>query len=126
MHEEILSYIQQFNQHQQQRMIELYEVIKQCCPEAKEKISWSMPTFDYFGNLVHFAQHQKHLGFYPGESGVANFLDKLNALGFKHSKGAIQFPDTQALPIALIKDIVCMRIKENHEWMLKKNSKKRL
>jgi len=46
------------------------------------------------------------------------FKDRLT--NYKTSKGAIQFPINEAIPLALVRDIVKFRIKENLE---KENTK---
>lgn len=66
------------------------QIIRAAAPESKEKISWQMPTFWQGENLVHFAAHKKHLGFYPGDLSLAPFRDKLE--GVNTTKGTIQFP----------------------------------
>lgn len=104
-------YILQFSPEVQEKLQSLRKVIKESAPEAEEKISWQMPTFALHGNLVHFAAHKKHIGFYPGASGIAAFKDKL--LEFKGSKGAVQFPIDKPLPYELIKEIVRFRVSEN-------------
>lgn len=106
-------YIAQFSPEIQEKLNALRKVIKECAPEAKEKISWGMATFDFHGNLVHFAAYKKHIGFYPSPSGVEVFKDKLT--GYTTSKGAIQFPVEEAIPFELIKDIVKYRVQENEE-----------
>lgn len=103
-------YILQFSLEQQVRLKEIRQIIKEASPKSTEKISWGMPTFYLNGNLVHFAQQKSHIGFYPGESGVANFIEKIQ--DYKHSKGAIQFPDSQPLPKELIQEIVRFRTQE--------------
>ncbi|AWP29288.1 hypothetical protein PVOR_08675 [Paenibacillus vortex V453] len=55
----------------------LRNVIRESAPEAREKISYQMPTFDFHGNLVHFAAFKKHIGFYPAFSGIEAFQDEL-------------------------------------------------
>ena len=81
------------------------EAIRAQLPEATEKISWSMPTYWQGGNVLHFAAAKKHLGLYPGPEAVAHFADRLDAGGYKHSKGAIQIPYSGELPLALISEI---------------------
>lgn len=103
-------YIKEFSLEEQTRLNEIRKIIKEASPKAIEKISWGMPTFYLNGNLVHFAQHKSHIGFYPGESGVACFEDRLQ--DYKHSKGAIQFPNNKQLPKKLIEDIVHFRTEE--------------
>lgn len=107
---EITEYINEFPLEQQARLKEIRQIIREASPKATEKISWAMPTFCLNGNLVHFAQHENHIGFYPGESGVACFEDKIK--DYKHSKGAIQFPNNQPLPKELIQEIVYFRTQE--------------
>ncbi len=83
--------------------------IHQMVPEATEKISWAMPTFWLNGNLVHFAAHQNHVGFYPGAEGIENFIPKLEELGIPYSKGGAQFPYKKEVPWDLIREIVLVR-----------------
>ena len=71
-----------------------------------------MPTYKLNGNLIHFAAGKNHVGLYPGSSGVENFVDKLDELGLKHSKGAIQFPLGRPLPRDLVKEIIAFRVAE--------------
>ena len=81
------------------------EAIRAQLPEATEKISWSMPTYWQGGNVLHFAAAKKHVGLYPGPEAVAHFADRLDAGGYKYSKGAIQIPYSGELPLALISEI---------------------
>ncbi len=85
-------------------------VIKEAAPQAVEKISYQMPTFYLRGNLVHFAAHPHHIGFYPTPSGIEAFKDELSA--YKSSKGAVQFPLDQPIPYDLIGRIVKYRVSE--------------
>lgn len=104
-------YIAQFLPEIQEILQSLRNVIREAAPEASEKISWQMPTFFLNGNLVHFAAFKKHIGFYPAPSGIETFKDKL--VGYKTSKGAVQFPIDKPLPFDLIREIVAFRVKEN-------------
>ena len=74
-------------------------------PDAKEKISWSMPTYWKDHNIIHFAAQKKHIGLYPGPEAVEFFSDKLNQVGLKYSKGSIQIPYSDQLPLELIAEI---------------------
>jgi uncharacterized protein YdhG (YjbR/CyaY superfamily) len=104
-------YILQFSPEVQGILQSLRSVINESAPHAEEKISWQMPTFALCGNLVHFAAHKKHIGFYPGASGIDAFKHKL--LEYKGSKGAVQFPIDKPLPYELISEIVRFRVAEN-------------
>ncbi len=92
---------------------ELREHIKLHAPDAAEKISWSMPTFYQNGNLIHFMAHKKHIGLYPGVSGIENFKEEIERAGYKYSKGAVQFPLDKPMPYEFIARIVEFRVKEN-------------
>ena len=61
--------------------------------------------------LVWCAAFKNHIGFYPKASAIAAFKDQLAP--YKASKGAIQFPIGQPIPISLVKQIVKFRINEN-------------
>ena len=85
--------------------------IKEEAPDAIEKISYQMPTFALNGNLVHFAAFKNHIGFYPAPSGIEHFTDELAR--YQTSKGAIQFPLDEEIPLDLIRQIVRFRVQEN-------------
>ncbi|MFV0527539.1 MAG: iron chaperone [Lachnospiraceae bacterium] len=114
-------YMKDFSQEQQQSMEQIRRVIRDAAPEAQEKISWGMPTFYWKGNLVHFAAHKKHLGFYPGAQPIVEFAERLTE--FKTSKGAVQFPYTDNLPEQLITDMVKCAIEVNQAHFLAKAQK---
>lgn len=109
--ETIDQYIAQFPEPIQNMLQELRSVIAGVAPEASEKISWNMPTFYFHGNLVHFAAFKKHIGFFPASSGIQAFEHELS--DFNYSKGTIQFPYGQPLPLDLVKRIVIFRINAN-------------
>jgi len=105
------AYIAQFSPEIQEKLQSLRKIIRETAPDAGEKISWQMPTFTLKGNLVHFAAHKNHIGFYPGPSGIEVFKDKLSE--YKSSKGAVQFPNDKPLPFDLVREIVAFRVSEN-------------
>ena len=81
-------------------------------PDAVEKISWSMPTYWKGQNIIHFAAAKKHIGLYPGPEAVTNIAEKLDQTGCRYSKGSIQIPYSDALPLGLIAEIAdwCRKI----------------
>lgn len=109
--ETIDEYIAQFPAEIRNRLEEIRAVIRAAAPDAVEKISWQMPTYDLRGNLVHFAANKRHTGFYPGASGVEAFREKL--ADYQTSKGAVQLPYDHPLPRELIAEIVRYRAAEN-------------
>lgn len=101
-------YIAQFSLDDQKKLNELREIITKTAPEVEEKISWKMPTFFQNKNLVHFAMHKNHIGFYVGPTAVEAFETKL--ANFHFFKGTIQLPKDQPLPEKLIQEIVRFKI----------------
>ncbi|QMV41261.1 iron chaperone [Cohnella cholangitidis] len=116
-------YISLFPSEVQAILNQLRKVIKESAPEAREKISYQMPTFDLHGNLVHFAAYQKHIGFYPGASGIEAFQQELST--YKGAKGSVQFPIDKPLPYELISRIVKFRVAQNIEKAESKAKKKK-
>lgn len=104
-------YIKDFPIEVQKMLEELRITIKNNAPDAKEKISYQMPTFYLNGNLVHFAAHMNHIGFYPAPSGIEAFKNELKS--YKSAKGSVQFPLDQPLPLELIVKIIKFRVEEN-------------
>jgi uncharacterized protein YdhG (YjbR/CyaY superfamily) len=104
-------YIATFPEDIQKILQEMRATIKAAAPDAKEKISYQMPTFDLKGNLVHFAAFKSHIGFYPTPSGTEAFKDELAR--YQAGKGSIQFPLDEPMPLELITKIVKLRVAEN-------------
>jgi uncharacterized protein YdhG (YjbR/CyaY superfamily) len=116
-------YIQQFPGDIQEKLETLRNTIRDAAPGAKEKISYQMPTFDWHGNLVHFAAHKGHIGFYPTPSGIEAFQSELSR--YESSKGAVRFPLDEPLPLDLISRIVAYRVVENRQKAEAKRKKKK-
>ncbi|MEQ1922810.1 MAG: DUF1801 domain-containing protein [Pyrinomonadaceae bacterium] len=106
-------YIAGFPRETQEMLIQLRETIRVTAPGAEECISYAIPTFKLNGPLVHFAGYAKHIGFYPGAGGIAEFKDELSE--YKTSKGTVQFPLDAPLPLKLVTRIVKFRVKQNLE-----------
>jgi len=121
--ESIDEYILQYPPEIQEKLQNLRNIIKELAPNAKESMSWQMPTFILHGNLVHFAVHKNHIGFYPAPSGVEAFKDELTE--YKCSKGAIQFPLNKPIPYELVSKIVKFRVAENIKDAEMKAAKKK-
>jgi uncharacterized protein YdhG (YjbR/CyaY superfamily) len=116
--ETIDGYIKTFPKEIQKILETVRQAIKNAAPGADEAISYQIPTFKLNGNLVHFAAFKNHIGFYPGSKAIEIF--KKEIASYKSSKGAIQFPLDEPIPLSLIKKIVKYRIKENSNRIKKK------
>lgn len=106
-------YIGGFPNEVQAILEEIRMTIQKAAPEAKEKISYSMPAFDQNGIVVYFAAFQKHIGLYALPTGHEAFREELSK--YKSGKGSVQFPLNELIPFDLITRIVRFRVKENIE-----------
>lgn len=104
-------YIARFPESVQQLLQQIRITVQKVAPDAKEVISYGMPTFKQGGVLVHFGAHATHIGFYATPSAHAAFAEEL--AGYKQGKGSVQFPLDEPLPFELIKSMVAFKLKEN-------------
>ena len=106
-------YISTFPKNVQDVLQQIRHAIKEAAPNAEETIGYNMPTFQLNGNLVWFGAFKNHIGFYPRESAIEKFKEKL--VGYEISKvhGTVKFPLDKPLPTDLIKEMVKFRVKEN-------------
>lgn len=90
------------------------ETLRDALPFAEERISWSMPTYWYKQNIIHFAAFKNHIGLYPGNKAVEHFNERLTK--YKTSKSAVQFPYSKPLPLPLIAEIAkwCYDTRNHH------------
>lgn len=112
----IETYIANTPQAYQSQLIALQQTIATVLPEAQEQLKYQMPTFYWHENVIHFALFKHHFGLYPTPSAIETFHDQL--ITYKTSKGAIQFPLDQPLPLELITAITEFR---RHEIIAKYN-----
>jgi uncharacterized protein YdhG (YjbR/CyaY superfamily) len=97
--------------------------IREAAPEAVEVISYQMPAFAQDGNLVYFAGLKDHIGFYPTPGGIEAFQDELSR--YRTTKGAVNFPVDQPLPLELISKVVRFRVTENSNKAAAKAARKK-
>ena len=115
-------YIAIFPPSTQNLLTQIRQLISKAAPNATESIKYAMPTFEYFGNLVHFAAYKNHIGLYPSPSALKAFKNEIDA--YVNSKGAVQFPLNKPLPLSLISKIVKYRVIENENKVQQKSIKK--
>lgn len=94
-----------------QMLQELRSVLIAAVPDAKERISWGMPTLDLNGkHLLFFAGYAHHVGFYPLPRAIEAFKEELKS--YKTAKGSVQFPLDRPLPLDLVRRLVEFRVQE--------------
>jgi uncharacterized protein YdhG (YjbR/CyaY superfamily) len=116
-------YIVQFPKAVQTSLKELRAFIKAEVPESSEKISYGIPTFYLYGNLVHFAAFKDHYSIFPSPSGIDQFEKELEP--YRTGKGTLSFPLDKPLPWKLIKKVLKFRKAENLEKAENKKTKKK-
>jgi uncharacterized protein YdhG (YjbR/CyaY superfamily) len=121
-------YLSLFPEHQQKELEKIRKAIRDNAPKAEELISYGMPGYKLNGVLVYFGGFKNHCSFFPGgNSVIQKFSNELKP--YKTSKGTIQFPFNEPIPVSLIKKMVKERVRENElkqkEKTAKKNQKKK-
>lgn len=105
-------YISTFPELTQRHLQDVRKAIREAAPQAVESYGYKMPAFNLNGKkLVYYAAYAKHVGFYSMGIGQDVFANELSK--YKMGKGSIQFPLTEPMPVALIKKIVKLKLKES-------------
>src|SRR6188768_520730 len=102
-------YIGSFPGHVQEKLKQVRLAIRKAAPGAQETIKYAIPTFVWYGNLVHFAAYKSHIALYPAPRGSREFKTELAR--YKGSKGTVQFPLDRPIPLSLVTRIVKYRVK---------------
>ena len=87
-------------------------IIRSAVPkEAKECISYAIPTFKYKGFLFGYAAFSDHCSLFPMSGRVIEAF-KSDLKNFQTSKGTIRFPVDKPPSAALVKKLVRARVAE--------------
>jgi uncharacterized protein YdhG (YjbR/CyaY superfamily) len=98
-------YIAQMPQAARSPLRSVREAVSTAAPDARETISYGMPSFEQNGvTLVSFGAFKAHIGFYPGAAAIRTFAAELRDYGT--AKGSVRFPLDQPMPIDIIRRIV--------------------
>jgi uncharacterized protein YdhG (YjbR/CyaY superfamily) len=109
--ESIDEYITAFSPGVQAILQKIRHTIRTTAPDARETISYRMPTFTQNGVLVHFAAFKSHIGLYPPISGDAELEQAVSS--YAGEKGNLRFPLDEPIPYDLIERIVKHKVKKN-------------
>jgi uncharacterized protein YdhG (YjbR/CyaY superfamily) len=105
---QIRAYTAKLQPSTRRRLKELADTIRRAAPGAVEAFSYQIPAFRYNGKiLVWYAGWTNHLSMYPLTPEDRKFAEEK---GYKTSKGTVQFPLDDPLPVSLIKRLVKSRI----------------
>lgn len=92
----------------------LRQSIKTAAPEATEAIAYSMPAFRSHGGqfLVSYAAYKHHYSLFPASGAVTDALGAALA-PYLAGKGTIRFPADEVISLALVTEVVRVRLAEN-------------
>ena len=113
---EVDEYIAKASEPAQQMMRQIRATILAVAPEAKEKISYRMPFYEYKfpgykGRLAYFASFKDHVSFFAIPREVPMDLAK-QLERYKMAKATLQFPIGTKVPVALLRQLVKLRKKD--------------
>jgi uncharacterized protein YdhG (YjbR/CyaY superfamily) len=107
-------YISTFPKDIQSSLIKVRQTIHKVAPEARETISYGLPTFSLNGKyLVYFAGWKHHISLYPIPIGDNTLQKELSP--YMSGRGTLQFPLDKPIPYDLVKKAVLSLIQENQE-----------
>ncbi len=113
----IEGYIANFEGITNQRLNEIYKIIKQIAPAANEKISYGVPTFyNDNGPIVYFAGYKGFVSIYP-----VHFAPEIADLvkPYLSGKSTARFSNEEDLPESIIKQIVIALVRRNQNSLKK-------
>jgi len=104
-------YIELFSEEVGKKLQTIRHIIKEEVPDAKETISYKIPTFTRNGSyVVYLAAYKNHIALYPTSPDV----EKLKGIWkYKKHQGTLQFPLDEPLPLPLIRQVVKLMADEN-------------
>ena len=86
--------------------------VREMAPEAREAISYGIPTFKLNNTyLVYFGGWKDYISMYPLPEGNPEFDEAVEP--YKAAKSTVRFPHKEPLPLPLIETIVRMSLAEN-------------
>lgn len=90
---------------------ELRAVIRMAAPQAHERISYGMPTYEQNGRIAYFAGYKNHVGLYAVIHEDSAAADE--AREYLENRSTLRFAVGKPLPVALIKKAVRERVRAN-------------
>jgi uncharacterized protein YdhG (YjbR/CyaY superfamily) len=109
---DVAEYIAKAPKESRDALERLRGAIKAAAPKAVEVIKYRVPTYKQDGWLVFFAAHKNHLSFIVVSKAIMKTyrkeLEPYNVTGT-----TIHFSAEKQIPLALVKKIVKIRLKEN-------------
>lgn len=110
-------YLQSIVPDKREALERIRQLAKQIVPDAKEIISYKMPTLTYLGKpFLGFDIRKNHIGIYPYSGWVISQLSEV-LQRFKTSSGAIQVPFDAPITKEELTAIISKRIEQIHHQL---------
>ena len=105
-------YLRGVEEPKRSTLVTVRRTILEIVPEADQVISYRVPAFRVRGNTVAgFAAFKDHLSYLPFSGSVLGQLaDELD--NYTMTKSSLHFPVDRALPKALVKKLIALRLAE--------------
>ncbi len=104
-------YLAAFSGDKRKRLDLMRAIVRGEAPGAVESFAYGLAGYKlnckplvYFGGFAH------HTGFYATPNGHAAFTAEFAK--YKQGKGSVQFPDSEPLPVELVRKAVQFRVKQ--------------
>ena len=109
---EIDSYLAGLDEPSRASLQQLRQSILSVVPDAEECISYGAPAFKVAGKAVAgFAAYKNHLSYLPHSGTVLGTLAE-DLMGYRFTKGSLQFPVDEPLSSGLVSKLVDARMRE--------------
>jgi len=109
----VTEYINAAPKEARAKLRQIRATIRRAAPGAVESLKWNMPAFSHRRILVVYAAFRRHISLFPTSSAMKAFKKDLSR--YKTGRGTVQLPYDKPLPLALIRKITALRVKESWE-----------
>ncbi len=119
---EIDAYLAALPEKARQPLEEIRQIIRKALPDAKETISYQMPSFKLNGMIAWYAPSKNHYAIYMPPKFLVQFKEQLAQ--YSQTKSAIHFDYNKPVPESLITEMVLAAACENMSIKVAKDATK--